>query len=247
MSSARMKKRPLQLVAALLLAFGMILAHAGVVIEGTRVIYPSQEREVTVRLVNRGLEPVLMQAWADRGDESSSLQTADAPFLITPPIFRLDPRKGHSIRVIFTGEKLPQDRESLFWLNTLEVPPIPEGAERNFMQVAVRSRLKLFYRPAGIGNDLKNAVESVRWQIVKEGVAYVLRGENTSPHYLSYSHLALTQGGRTYSASGGMIPPYSTQSFALQGFAGNSFEKSTLRYHWINDYGSTPEQTTVLH
>ncbi len=239
--------RPAWLAAGLLLlALGAPLAHAGVVIDGTRVIYPAKEREVTVRLTNQGKQPVLMQVWADRGDERSTPQTANAPFLITPPIFRLDPQKGQSVRLMFTGEKLPQDRESLFWFNSLEVPPIPAGADSNYMQIAVRSRLKLFYRPAGLPGDLDGAVGQVRWQLVRQGAGYALRGDNPSPYHLSYSGLTLAQGGRDYTAAGGMIAPFASQTFALDGFAGGA-GAGQVRYRWMSDYGVAPERTANLH
>ncbi len=44
--------------------------------------------------------------------------------------------------------KLPTDRESLF-SNLREIPPVPEGSEGHaILQVAVQSRIKLFWRPA---------------------------------------------------------------------------------------------------
>lgn len=238
--------RPLRRAAGfLLLACCAPLASGGVIIDGTRVVYPAKEREVTVRLTNQGAQPVLVQVWADRGNERSTLQTADAPFLITPPIFRLDPKKGQSVRLMFTGTKLPQDRESLFWFNTLEVPPMPQDAQSNYMQIAVRSRLKLFYRPAGLPGSLDQAVSQVRWQLLRQGEGYVLRGNNPSPYHLSYSGLSLLQNGREYRTGGGMIEPFASKSFALEGYLGQD-GSGQVRYRWMTDFGAGPERTTGL-
>lgn len=47
--------------------------------------------------------------------------------------------------------KLPTDRESLFYYNLRETPPVPEGSEGHaILQVAVQSRIKLFWRPAAL-------------------------------------------------------------------------------------------------
>lgn len=236
-----------QLAAGLLLsAFAIPASWAGVLIDGTRVIYPAKEREVTVKLTNKGSSPVLMQVWADRGDPRAEPQDADAPFLITPPIFRLDPQKGQSVRVVFTGEKLPQDRESLFWFNALEVPSLPQDADRNLMQIAVRSRLKLFYRPAGLPGNLPEAIKAVKWRVVPGAGGHVLRGENDSPYHLSYSSLVLEQGGKRHDTGGGMIAPYSRHEFSLPGFGGQ-VAGARLRYRWMSDHGVAPEQETALH
>jgi len=229
---------------ALLGMFALTDAQAGVMIDGTRIVYPAKEREVTVKLTNKGASPVLMQVWVDRGDARSKPQDADAPFLITPPIFRLDPQKGQSVRLAFTGENLPQDRESLFWFNALEIPPVPQGASSNMMQIAVRSRLKLFYRPAGLAGDMPSAIEQVRWSVQKQGASYVLRGENASPYHLSFSALALQQGGKNHDTGGGMIAPFSHHDFPLAGFDGGSGGK--LRYRWMSDFGASAEQEAAL-
>lgn len=238
--------RPLRRAAGfLLLACCAPLASGGVIIDGTRVVYPAKEREVTVRLTNQGAQPALMQVWADRGNERSTPQTADAPFLMTPPIFRLDPQKGQSVRLMFTGAALPQDRESLFWFNSLEVPPMPQDAQSNYVQIAVRSRLKLFYRPAGLPGSVDEAVTQVRWQLVREGGGYALRGDNPGPYHLSYSSLSLVQGGRDYRAAGGMIAPFASRSFPVEGFAGQPGD-GQVRYRWMNDYGVGPERSARL-
>ena len=48
--------------------------QAEIVIHGTRVIYPSDAREVTLQVSNNGSKPALVQAWLDEGD-SKALRT----------------------------------------------------------------------------------------------------------------------------------------------------------------------------
>nr|BFD42782.1 fimbrial chaperone [Pseudomonas sp. FFPRI_1] len=221
------------------------VAHAGVLIDGTRIVYPAKEREVTIKLTNKGQVPVLMQIWVDRGDPQSKAQDADAPFLATPPIFRLDPQKGQSVRLTFTGEALPQERESLFWFNALEIPPLPQDTGANMMQIAVRSRLKLFYRPSGLPADLPKAIEQVTWHVQHQGDGYVLRGENPSPYHLSFSALSLEQGGRLTDTGGGMIVPFSHRDFPLPSYSGDTGD-GKVRFRWMSDFGAAPEQTARL-
>ena len=83
------------LVATLVLACSFPAA-AGVIINGTRVIYPAQAREVTVQLVNTGDTPALVQAWVDSGNPDQTPETSTAPFVLTPPISRLEPGRGQS-------------------------------------------------------------------------------------------------------------------------------------------------------
>ncbi|SQI40047.1 Chaperone protein focC precursor [Leminorella richardii] len=82
-----MNNRTVRSLTALLLSFVLTApAMAGIVITGTRVIYPAGEREVTVKIDNRGDKPVLAQSWVDDGDANATPETAKAPFTITPPL-----------------------------------------------------------------------------------------------------------------------------------------------------------------
>lgn len=60
---------------------------------------------------------------------------------------RVDPNGGAVLRIAYLKAPLPTDRESLFWLNILEVPPRDED-ENNALQFSFRSRFKLFFRPS---------------------------------------------------------------------------------------------------
>jgi P pilus assembly chaperone PapD len=68
-------------------------AQANVLIGGTRVIFPAKDGEVTVRLTNENDHPVIIESWIDRGDVHSTPDNVDVPFLITPPLFRMEANK----------------------------------------------------------------------------------------------------------------------------------------------------------
>lgn len=120
-------------------------ASGAVVITGTRVIYPAAEKEVSVKMNNNGSSPVLVQSWIDNGDRRSTPENAKAPFFITPPVNRVNAGRGQVLRIRYTGETLLQDKESVFYLNVLEVPPKVKNADgQNMLHMAFRSRLKLF-------------------------------------------------------------------------------------------------------
>src|ERR1700722_16635450 len=82
-------------------------SEASVVIGGTRVVYPAQDKEVTVKLTNEGNQPALVQVWLDDGDDKSTPDTAKGPFTVMPPVFRIDPSKGQAVHLVYTKEPLP--------------------------------------------------------------------------------------------------------------------------------------------
>ena len=222
--------------------------QANVVISGTRLIYPAKEREITVKTTNMGKEPSMVQVWIDRGDPNSRADTANAPFLVTPPLVRIEPNKGQAFRVVFTGAALPKDRESIFWFNLLDVPPLPKDADANVMQVAYRSRIKLFYRPEGLTGNPVKAAESLAWSRGASGKSGVeLQVRNNSPFYVSLANVALKSGSASFKdAEGKTLAPFSTQNITLKGSGMLPAGQANVTYSWVNDYGAAVTQTTPL-
>lgn len=237
-----MKNILLALIAALLvLGLSATSAHANVVINGTRVVFPAEDGEVTLRLENHGNQPALVQAWIDRGNPQSSPDTSTAPFLITPPLFRIEPHKSQSLRIIYTHENLPGDRESLFWLNVLEIPPKPTAAQvkdRNYLQLAIRSRLKVFFRPAGLAGDPLKAPQKVTWNAVAKDGGWVLRVHNPTPYHITFSKVQFKVGGTIYTSSNGMVAPMSDLDLDVKGLAAAPASGTVVDYDTINDFGA---------
>lgn len=238
-----MKNTVRTLVAAWLgLCLPLAAAHASVLITGTRVVFPAQDGEVTVRLTNDSGHPALIESWVDAGDAQSTPDKADTPFLVTPPLFRMEAHRDQSLRILFTqgGKALPADRESLFWLNVLEVPPKPSaaGAGANYLQLAIRSRLKLFYRPAGLTADPAKAPDTLTFKLVREGDGYALVVRNPSPYHITITRLEVDAGGKRAAGQPGMVAPASVLRSALPGLATPPVAGSLVRFVCINDYGA---------
>lgn len=210
---------------------------AGVVVNGTRVIYPAQAREVTVQVDNVGDAPSLVQAWVDSGDQTQTAESSDAPFMLTPPISRVEPGRSQALRLVFTGADLPADRESVFWLNVLDVPPSPQagGEEQNYLQVAFRSRIKLFYRPRGLPGTANEAPLALRWRY--QGGQ--LRVSNATPYHVTLAEVHVLDAGveRTVERQGKVIAPQQELQFSVSG------KVEQVRFISINDYGGRAEQT----
>lgn len=222
-------------------------AQASVVIAGTRVIYNAKEREVTVRLSNEGQLPALTQVWLDKGDASASPASISVPFTVTPPVARVDPGKGQTLRIFHTGEPLPQDRESVFWLNVLEVPPAAKDQpEANKLQLAFRTRIKLFYRPAGLPGSAQEAPARIEWRLVRKGAEASLEARNPTAYFVSLASLEVTGAGKSAKfEQGGMVAPGETREFPLTG----EVPTASLRLHYqaINDFGGPITGDSPLH
>lgn len=225
-------KKTIFISSLLMLSTLITSAQAGIVITGTRVIYPSDKEFVSVQLTNVGDQIALVQSWVDSKDIIADPTTTQAPFIVTPPITTIEAAKGQSLRVIFNQkQKLATDRETLFWLNVLDIPAKPT-AEANYLQFAIRNRLKLFYRPTGIKMEQQQAFQKVELQRVNNQ----LQINNPTPYYLNFgkSNLVLKNGAPSEIKNLSFIEPFSKQQIEVE----NLSDAKSVQLYLINDYGS---------
>ncbi|MGU3780293.1 fimbrial biogenesis chaperone [Burkholderia metallica] len=236
----RILTRPLRAI-ALISALIASQAGASVVISGTRVIFPGNDREVTLKLTNEGSTPALVQAWIDKGEQQASPDSIDVPFTLTPAMFRMEAQKGQTLRIIRTDEALPTDKESLFWLNVLEIPPkAANSADRNQLQVAFRSRIKIMFRPQDLPGTAHAAPAQVRWQVVRsEGGKYALKATNPTPYVVNIGSVQLEVGTRKYDAGAGYVLPGGTQEFPVATLDTPPEAGARVRFNSINDWGAS--------
>ena len=217
-----------------------LTVQASVVISGTRFIYPSQEKSIAVRLNNADGTPALVQSWLETDDDNGSAQ--NVPFIIMPPLTRVEPNTTQSLRIRHTGEPLPQDRESLFYLNVLDIPAKPKGeqASESYLQFTFRSRLKFFYRPAKLPYTVDKAYDKVVWSLKDNQLTF----KNPTPYYITYAAVELKQDETiTHTTSEiDMIAPFDTQSITLK----ESPSANQIQWYVINDYGATQSGMTKL-
>lgn len=223
------------------------VSSASVIISGTRIIYPGNQNEVVVALRNEGTTPVVAQIWLDKNADGIRASGNGSPFVLTPPLARIESKSGQSIRITQVGAKeLPQDRESVFWFNVLEVPPRDKKGEGlNKVKVAFRSAVKLFYRPQGLPGNPGEAARGLQWSAVAVDGGYALRATNTAAYAVNIGQLSASAAGKTYSSvEGGTVLPLQSYDFRLKGLTSRPSE---IRYKWINDYGASVEQAGQLN
>jgi P pilus assembly chaperone PapD len=237
LSNSKIKYSPLIYILFIFLMVGG-RAHASVVIDGTRVIYPEEKPEVTVRMTNEGEEAKLVQVWIDNGDKQGSPDQIKVPFVVTTPIFRIEPRKGQAARIQYTrSEQLPSDRESVFWLNVLEIPAKPKADEQdgNYIQFRYRTRIKLFLRPKGLSGT---ATEAPGELLIKYKPGFV-ELENPTPFNISMTGLEVGDNSVGGKAESQMIAPFSKVLVELKGQT-MPLKTPIVKYTTINDFGGAP-------
>lgn len=131
---------------------------------------------------------------------------------------------------------MPQDRESLFYFNLREIPP--KSDKPNTLQIALQTRVKLFYRPKAIIPEKNNTPWQEKLILEKQGEQYILK--NPTPYYVTIinatANTKLTNGKEFTPV---MVPPFSQDNLGVNvDLLGSS---PVLTY--INDFGGRPTLT----
>lgn len=206
-------------------------AGAAVAYDSTRVIYDGDDNGATLGLKNNASVPYMIQAWLQPADQSDA---PDLPIVVTPPILKLAAGQHSVLRFYYSGHGLPKDKESLFWINVQEIPPKPK--ESNVLQIAVRTRMKLFYRPSGLDVSMPQAVKALQWS--EQNGYLVVR--NPSVLHVTFFKVVFASG-KTPKILSHMVSPGATERVArVPGAGGASFHAV-----YINDYGGSSSTKTI--
>ncbi|MFI8571136.1 molecular chaperone [Stenotrophomonas bentonitica] len=230
-----MKIRAMTWMTALLAGALALPASAAVTLQGTRIVHDAGKgRDVTVKATNSGDQPAMVQVWIDDGDSHARPENVRTPFRLTPADPRLlQAHQGQAYRVTYAPRPseapLPTDRESVFYFNLLDIPPKPtDAAGKNLLQFAVRTRVKLFHRPAGLPGNARDAAGQLQWRA--QGGA--LQVSNPSAYHVTISTLTLPDG-RTVETD--MIAPGAEVRLPLPSGAAMP---SSVTFQWLDDYGT---------
>lgn len=207
------------LVSALFIA--ATSAQAGVIIGGTRLVYHGEKKEASLSLSNTDAINYLIQSTVE------TTSGTKAPFLVTPPLFRLNAHQENVLRVVQTESGLPQDRESLYWLNVKSIPSSARQEGVNTLQIAIRTRIKLLYRPAAVTGKPDAVADKLSWH--KEGNTLIVT--NPTPFYMNFQSVAIN--GKKIEKINYAAPEGDTRFDIPPEVNGN-----TLSWNILNDYGA---------
>ncbi|MEB0078797.1 molecular chaperone [Pseudomonas sp. CCI3.2] len=221
------------LLLALITAAGV---QAGIVLNTTRIIYPAQDKEVSFGVHNSGGGEILLQSWL----EATAEETGNLPFVITPALTRMPGDGKQLLRIMYAGSDMPQDRESVFWLNVQE---IPQTAAANALQIAIRQRIKVFFRPQGLRDVPAEAPQTLRWQLLRNDV---LRVSNPGSYHVSMVRIEAHDGAtQVMNKESHMLAPKHSLDITLSKPSGD--RPVSVSFISINDFGGQVQYRATLN
>lgn len=220
-----MKKLTTKAVVLSALMMSSMASQAGIVIGGTRVIFPGDKKEASLSINNPDSSPYLIQSWIET--EKGSM--AKDAFIMTPLLFRLDHGEKNLLRIEDVGSEA-QDHETLYWINIKSISASKK--QDNVLKIAVKNRLKLIYRPVSLQTKTpEDFAEKLHWS----RAGNTLTVDNPTPYYMNFMYLHLN--GKSVPAMN-FAPPHGSVHFTLPAnVSGNN-----LTWALVSDYGSVGKE-----
>lgn len=199
-------------------------ASAGVLVGTTRIIFIEGKKEASVSLDNQDSTPYLIKSWAEND------KIAGSHFMVTPPLFRLEGKQKNVVRIFKLDSALPTDRESLFFFNTTAIPASTEDTSRNTLQIAIRTKLKLIFRPKALKDDMPI---SYAGKLTWEKKNNVLTVRNPSPYYINFMSVSVNNAPVELNDVN-YVAPFSSATFMLKN---TNVVSGKIEWITINDFG----------
>lgn len=208
----------------LLLAIFTGGVQASVTVGGTRVVYDGSKKETSLSITNKDNVANLVQSWISPIDKNGP--STDA-IIITPPLFRLNVGEKNVLRIVRSGLALPEDKESMYWLNVKGIPATTGEQPNNSVQIAVNNRIKLIYRPRMLkGTYPENVTGQLSWKLTGD----ILSVRNPTKYYMNFAEVKIN--GKSISSTT-FVAPGETASYIVP----KGVNSGGITWRIYNDFG----------
>lgn len=195
------------------------VTQAAVVMNASRIVMAGT-LEKTIMFDNTSDNPFIVQVESDNKDKPD--------FVAVPPVFKIKEKGGQTVKVKLLSSELPQNRESLFYLDFTQIPGVRKNEnDDDRLNIIIRSRLKVIYRPAAVNAFSSKDENKVSYRL--QGGALVI--SNKSPNILSIRDIS---NGKRILAEKLTLLPGDDYSAVLKG----DHLSGPLNAVMINDYGT---------
>lgn len=135
----------------------------------SRLLYDPDSNGATLTVTNPHNYPILIQSQVLTENKKDK-----APFIVTPPLMRLDGQQSSRLRIARTGGTFRNDGETLQWLCVKGIPSKAgdqwakkgekKGPVSRNLQLSINNCIKLLVRPGGLKKYPDDSDSRLKWQ-----------------------------------------------------------------------------------
>lgn len=206
-------------------------SYAGILLGSTRVVIENGRNEGSVNVHNREDNNYLIQSWVL---DKSEVPTDD--IALTPPLFKLSANTSNALRIVITKD-LPQDRETLYWLNVKFIPSVKKSnLDNNSLSFALNNRIKIIYRPESLSGE---SINQVFEKIIIQKSGNALKIKNPTKYFINISEILINKKNIK---NPGYIEPETEISLDLP----KNNKNGNLEYIFIDDLGKLNTFSVII-
>ncbi|EMT6577222.1 fimbrial biogenesis chaperone [Providencia rettgeri] len=209
----------------ILLTFSFI-AQAGVGLSQTRIVIEEATNSASITARNEDNKSYLVASFITQQLDSKT--PSEGLFVITPSIFKLEPKQRNVIKIKAISHKFPKDRESMYYFHSRNVP---ESSKADGVKVGLESVIKIFYRPAGLSMPQEDAFKNIKITQTSNGVKLA----NNSPYYINLAGLVVNNKSVKLNKQNNVISPFAEMTVTSKNKTG------PVKWAIINDLGGYNE------
>lgn len=210
------------------LGLGLLLgtiapSFAGFGLETTRVIYNEQSNNEGFVAFNTDKDTnYLLQSWIE---DLNGKVTQN--FVITPPLLKLVAQQKNTLQVT-KNITLPNDVESMYWINVKFVAPSNENLE-NILRYSMTNKIKLIYRPQSLSHiNIENEVKTLKWSLKNGNIVIT----NNTPFFINIGKIFLNHS--EVEDNPGYLSPKSETIIKVNKIQSN---QNKIQLIYIDDFG----------
>lgn len=210
-------------------------AYSSVVMQGTRVIFNPKQDVKSLKFTNTDPFPYITQVWTSKESDAVFNNKKEAPFVISPGVFKINAKEDHLVNMLYTGGKTQSDREELFYLHFTQIPGVSSSNKNeNKIVLAVTNTMKIFLRPGNLSISPEKMFDYINYRYENKNCEIFIK--NDSPYFLNSTSGEMTAGASRYAISKiPMVAPFSEQKVRTTCLKDSA--ALSLKLNYINDYG----------
>lgn len=207
----------------MLISLASVSYGTGLSLNKTRIIFNEGDKSAAITFKNNISSPFLVQNQVYTLDNKKS-----DFFIVTPTIFRVEENSTFMMRIFPSSlDKLPKDRESVFYFSSRAIPP-KKSDQENTSKLSIITNLviKLYYRPKNLSMTVKESYEKIH--VDYQGAKVIIN--NPTPYYTTLVDLKINGNKKIKNR---MVAPYSSEVID------NVSNFKSFSWRLMNDYGGT--------
>jgi fimbrial chaperone protein len=187
----------------------------GLSLNAMRIIYPeSAHHGVPVTFSNNTAKAWMVQSSVrEMNPQTHEITAQRAPFIVLPPLAKVDAQNKIILNVLRTGGDFPTDSESVFYLSVKMIPSLSDRENnKTHINFAYVNNLRLFYRPVGLAKEgTAAAAQKLTFRLEDNKITV----SNPGAYYIPLAKLQINNIAIPAKALRVMVPPKGEATYSL--------------------------------